>query len=136
MFTFSFAFVLSLTYENVRSSGSQRPEGSSLAKLAYPFEQIVNSRPVEGLAEVLCPAPNPRSAWLWLRQAKVTLDGCTPLTCLRSGRKAAVFQAAAADLALERDFASRMALDKANRRSAAGSMSASENPTSAALERI
>lgn len=74
-------------------------------KLAYPLEQFVDNRPLEGLAEVLRLAPDPRGAWLWLRQPNAALDGRTPLACLRGGRKAAVLQAAAADLPLDRDVA-------------------------------
>ncbi len=66
-------------------------------KLAYPLEQFVDNRPLEGLADVLRLAPNPRGAWLWLRQPNDGLGGETPLESLRAGRKAAVVRAAEAD---------------------------------------
>jgi hypothetical protein len=74
-------------------------------KLAYPLEQFVDNRPLEGLSEVVRLAPDARGAWLWLRQSNSALDGKTPLESLRSGRKAAVISAAEADLPLEREFA-------------------------------
>jgi hypothetical protein len=74
-------------------------------KLAYPIEQFVDNRPLEGLAAVLRLAPDARGAWLWLRQPNAALDGKTPLETLRLGRKAAVVRAAESDLPLEREFA-------------------------------
>lgn len=74
-------------------------------KLAYPLEQFVDNRPLEGLAEVVRLAPDPRGAWLWLRQSNAALKGKTPLEVLRSGGKPAVLEAAAADLPIERDVA-------------------------------
>jgi hypothetical protein len=74
-------------------------------KLAYPLEQFVDNRPLEGLVDVLSLAPNARGAWLWLRQPNGALDGETPLESLRAGHKAAVIKAAQADLPLEWDFA-------------------------------
>jgi len=74
-------------------------------KLAYPLDQFVDNRPLEGLAKVLRLAPDPRGAWLWLRQPNDALDGGTPLEALRGGRKAAVIEAAEAELPLEREFA-------------------------------
>ncbi len=74
-------------------------------KLAYPLEQFVDNRPLEGLSEVVRLVPDARGAWLWLRQPNSTLDGKTPLESLRAGRKAAVISAAEADLPLEREFA-------------------------------
>jgi hypothetical protein len=74
-------------------------------KLAYPLEQFVDNRPLEGLADVLRLAPDARGAWLWLRQPNAALDGETPLETLRAGRKASVVRAAQADLPLEREFA-------------------------------
>lgn len=74
-------------------------------KLAYPLEQFVDNRPLEGLAEIVRLAPDARSAWLWLRQPNAALKGHTPLESLRSGGKSAVLEAAAADLPIERDVA-------------------------------
>jgi hypothetical protein len=74
-------------------------------KLAYPLEQFVDARPLEGIAEVLRVAPDARGGWLWLRQPNTALGRKTPLDCLREGRKASVLEAAKADLPLERDFA-------------------------------
>jgi hypothetical protein len=74
-------------------------------KLAYPLEQFVDNRPLEGIADVLRLAPDPRGAWLWMRQPNSALGEKTPLECLRSGRKLAVVKAAEADLPLERDVA-------------------------------
>ncbi|WP_340318056.1 antitoxin Xre/MbcA/ParS-like domain-containing protein [Rhizorhabdus argentea] len=55
-------------------------------KLAYPLEQFIDGRPLQGLADVLGVAPDPRSAWLWLRQPHGALDGQTPLALLRASR--------------------------------------------------
>ncbi len=74
-------------------------------KLAYPLDQFVDNRPMEGLAEIVRLAPDARSAWLWLRQPSAALNGVTPLERLRSGGRAAVLEAAAADLPIERDIA-------------------------------
>jgi len=68
-------------------------------KLAYPLEQFVDGRPLEGIAEVLHMTPDARSAWLWLRQGHGALEGRTPLELLKAGRKADVVKVA------ERDFA-------------------------------
>lgn len=67
-------------------------------KLAYPLEQFVDGRPLEGLADILRVAPNARSAWLWLRQEHGALEGHTPLELLKAGNKANVVKVA------ERDF--------------------------------
>jgi hypothetical protein len=74
-------------------------------KLAYPLEQFVDARPLEGIAEILRLAPDARGVWLWMRQPSAALGGKTPLACLRAGRKASVLEVAEADLPLERDFA-------------------------------
>lgn len=67
-------------------------------KLAYPLEQFVDARPLEGLDDILRLAPDARSAWLWARQPHGALDGQIPLALLRKGQKAQVVQVA------ERDF--------------------------------
>jgi hypothetical protein len=74
-------------------------------KLAYPLEQFIDNRPLQGLAEVIRLAPDPRSAWLWMRQSHDALHGETPLESLRRGHKAAVIQTAELDFSLDRDFA-------------------------------
>jgi hypothetical protein len=68
-------------------------------KLAYPLEQFVDGRPLEGISEILRLAPDARSGWLWLRQAHGALDERVPLELLKSGQKADVVKVA------ERDFA-------------------------------
>ena len=74
-------------------------------KFAYPLDQFVDARPLEGIADILRLSPDPRGAWLWLCQPNATLGQKSPLACLRAGRKAAVLEAAASDLPLEREFA-------------------------------
>jgi len=59
-------------------------------KLAYPLEQFIDGRPVQGIAAVLAAAPDARSAWLWMRQPHGGLDGATPLYALRKGKQDAV----------------------------------------------
>ena len=70
-------------------------------KLAYPLEQFVDTRPLEGIAEILPLAPDARNGWLWLRQPNAALGHKTPLSCLREGSKAIVLEAAQADLPLK-----------------------------------
>ncbi|MGD9811983.1 MAG: hypothetical protein AB7U35_11730 [Sphingobium sp.] len=67
-------------------------------KLAYPLDQFVDARPLEGIADVLRVAPDARSAWLWLRQPHGSLEGRAPLERLRAGDRVAVA------IAAERDF--------------------------------
>lgn len=50
----------------------------------YPTEQFVDGCPVKGISAVLAVAPNPRSAWLWLRQEHGALEGERPIDLLRS----------------------------------------------------
>lgn len=68
-------------------------------KLAYPLEQFVDARPIEGIADVLKVITDPRAAWLWLRQPHAALQKRTPLAVLagRQGRDRVVQTA-------ERDF--------------------------------
>lgn len=69
-------------------------------KLAYPLDQFVDARPLEGIADVLKVAPDARSAWLWLRQPHGALDQRTPLEVMRTtGGRERVAQTA------DRDFA-------------------------------
>lgn len=74
-------------------------------KFAYPMEQFIEARPLEGLADILRLAQDPRGAWFWLRQPHAALGQKSPLSCLRAGRKAAVLDAAAIDLPPDREFA-------------------------------
>lgn len=74
-------------------------------KFAYPLEQFIDARPLEGIADILRLAQDPRGAWLWLRQPHAALGQKSPLSCLRAGRKAAVLDAAATDLPPDREFA-------------------------------
>jgi uncharacterized protein (DUF2384 family) len=67
-------------------------------KLAYPLEQFVDARPLEGIADVLKVTPDARSAWLWLRQPHIALQDRLPLDVLKDGGKEAVIRVA------ERDF--------------------------------
>lgn len=67
-------------------------------KLAYPLEQFVDARPLEGIADVLGTTPDARSAWLWLRQPHDALQGKTPLAMLQGGERKLVAKVA------ERDF--------------------------------
>lgn len=67
-------------------------------KLAYPLEQFVDARPLEGICDVLKVAPDARAAWLWLRQPHGALGDRAPLDVLRTaGARAKVTQAAARD---------------------------------------
>lgn len=66
-------------------------------KLAYPLDQFVDARPLEGLADVLKMAPDARSAWLWLRQPHGALEGKAPLDMLKSGERDLVVKIAGRD---------------------------------------
>ena len=67
-------------------------------KLAYPLDQFVDARPLEGIGDILHLAPDARSAWLWLRQPHGALERRLPLEVLKSGERGRVVTAA------ERDF--------------------------------
>lgn len=56
-------------------------------KLAYPLEQFIDGRPLQGIPDVLAVAPDARSAWLWMRQPHGALNGRTPLAALRAGQQ-------------------------------------------------
>lgn len=66
-------------------------------KLAYPLEQFIDARPLEGLGEVLRLAPDARSAWLWMRQPHAAFDGQTPLALLAKRDADQVHKAAQRD---------------------------------------
>lgn len=72
-------------------------------KLAYPLEQFIDGRPLQGLSDVVAAAPDARSAWLWMRQPHGALDGETPLALLRAGKRNQVIALAARDLGRESD---------------------------------
>ncbi|UYV17598.1 DUF2384 domain-containing protein [Porphyrobacter sp. ULC335] len=72
-------------------------------KLAYPLEQFIDGRPLQGLSDVVAAAPDARSAWLWLRQPHGALEGETPLALLRAGKRDQVIGLAARDLSRESD---------------------------------
>lgn len=63
-------------------------------KHAYPLEQFVDGRPVEGLARVVAVAPSPRSAWLWLVQPSPLLGNQRPIDLLKRDRIDDVVEAA------------------------------------------
>ena len=66
-------------------------------KRAYPLEQFIDARPLEGVSDVLRLAPDPRSAWLWMRQPHGALDGRTPLALLCAGKRSSVLVVAQRD---------------------------------------
>lgn len=70
-------------------------------KRAYPLEQFVDARPLEGLRDIVRVAPDPRSAWLWMRQPHGALDGQTPLALLRAGKREQLLTLALRDFARE-----------------------------------
>lgn len=72
-------------------------------KLAYPLEQFIDGRPVQGIADVLAVAPDARSAWLWMRQPHGALDGETPIAALRAGQQDTVRATALRDFDREID---------------------------------
>lgn len=72
-------------------------------KLAYPLEQFIDSRPLQGLSGVVTAAPDARSAWLWLRQPHGALNGEAPLALLRADKRDQVVALAARDLSREGD---------------------------------
>lgn len=55
-------------------------------KFAYPLEQFIDARPLEGISEIVRVAPDARAAWLWLRQPHGALNARAPLEMLKSGR--------------------------------------------------
>lgn len=72
-------------------------------KLAYPIEQFVDGRPLQGIADILAVAPDARSAWLWMRQPHGALDGGTPLAALHAGQQDRVSAIAQRDFTRETD---------------------------------
>lgn len=72
-------------------------------KLAYPLEQFIDGRPLQGIADVLAVAPDARSAWLWMRQPHGALDGETPIATLRAAKQDKVRAVASRDFDREID---------------------------------
>lgn len=72
-------------------------------KLAYPVEQFIDGRPLQGIAAILSVAPDARSAWLWMRQPHGALDGQTPLAALRAAKQGQVSAIARRDFGRETD---------------------------------
>lgn len=72
-------------------------------KLAYPLEQFIDGRPLQGIADVLGIAPDARSAWLWMRQPHGALDGETPIAALRAAQQDKVSAIALRDFSREID---------------------------------
>ncbi|WP_041393299.1 antitoxin Xre/MbcA/ParS-like domain-containing protein [Sphingobium sp. SYK-6] len=63
-------------------------------KHAFPLEQFVDGRPVEGIADVLKAVGNPRRAWLWLVQQSPLLANKRPIDLLKQDRRDEVVEAA------------------------------------------
>jgi hypothetical protein len=63
-------------------------------KHAFPLEQFVDGRPVEGIADVLGVVGNPRRAWLWLVQQSPLLGNKRPIDLLKQDRRDKVVEAA------------------------------------------
>jgi len=63
-------------------------------KHAFPLEQFVDARPVEGIADVLKIVGNPRRVWLWLVQHSPLLGNKRPIDLLKQDRKNEVVEAA------------------------------------------
>lgn len=63
-------------------------------KHAFPLEQFVDGRPVEGIADVLKAVGNPRRAWLWLVQQSPLLANKRPIDLLKQDRRDEVVDAA------------------------------------------
>jgi hypothetical protein len=72
-------------------------------KLAYPLEQFIDGRPLQGIADILAVAPDARSAWLWMRQPHGALGEQTPLAVLRAGKQEQVSAVARRDFSREID---------------------------------
>jgi len=63
-------------------------------KHAFPLEQFVDGRPVEGIADVIKVVGNSRRAWLWLVQQSPLLGNKRPIDLLKQDRKGEVVEAA------------------------------------------
>lgn len=61
---------------------------------AFPLEQFVDGRPVEGIGEIVKVSDNPRRAWFWLVQRSPLLRNKRPIDILKQGRKGEVIEAA------------------------------------------
>src|SRR3546814_9671996 len=67
---------------------------SGARKHAFPLEQFVDGRPVQGISDVLEVAGNPRRAWLWLVQQSPLLGEKRPIDLLKLDRRQDVADAA------------------------------------------
>lgn len=67
---------------------------SGARKHAFPLEQFVDGRPVQGISDVLEIAGNPRRAWLWLVQQSPLLGEKRPIDLLKLDRRQDVADAA------------------------------------------
>src|SRR3546814_16168919 len=67
---------------------------SGARKHAFPLEQFVDGRPVQGISDVLEIAGNPRRAWLWLVQQSPLLGEQRPIDLLKLDRRQDVAEAA------------------------------------------
>src|SRR3546814_10828510 len=63
-------------------------------KHAFPLEQFVDGRPMEGIADVLEVVGNPRRAWSWMVERSPLLAGKRPIDLLKQDRRDEVVEAA------------------------------------------
>lgn len=63
-------------------------------KHAFPLEQFVDGRPVEGIADVLKVVGNSRRAWSWMVEQSPLLGNKRPIDLLKQDRKDEVVEAA------------------------------------------
>src|SRR3546814_2811611 len=56
-------------------------------KHAFPLEQFVDGRPMEGIADVLEVVGNPRRAWSWMVERSPLLAGKRPIDLLKQDRR-------------------------------------------------
>lgn len=63
-------------------------------KHAFPLEQFVDGRPIEGIGDILKVVGHPRRAWLWLVQQSPLLGNKRPIDLLKQDRQDEVVEAA------------------------------------------
>src|SRR3546814_20142461 len=56
-------------------------------KHAFPLEQFVDGRPMEGIADVLEVVGHPRRAWSWMVERSPLLAGKRPIDLLKQDRR-------------------------------------------------
>jgi len=66
-------------------------------KYVCPLAQLVDGRPVQGIAQVMKAIQTPRAAWLWLSRPHPSGDGTAPIERLKAGRVAEVIEMAEND---------------------------------------